>query len=372
METIRTEVAIVGGGIAGVSAAAQISATHSVVLLEQESELAYHTTSRSAAVYIENEGGPIFHRLATASRRFWDTSPGSETPLVTPMPVLKVGDDTMADALRDEVREAQRVTPSIQFVEGADLVDLCPVLNPEIVSVGMLEDTAGSIDVMGTHQLFLRTARQIGADIWRSAQLARARRVDDVWELDTEAGSLRASVIVNAAGAWGDVVASRSGVPPIGLVPKRRTAFTAPIANDPNGWPFIYSGIPDLECYFKAEAGQQLLCSLSDEGASEPCDAKPEELDIALAIERINTISTLGIRSVNTTWAGLRTFAPDRNPVFGWDDNVDGFLWMVGQGGCGIVTSPIAGQIAAALIQDAPLPKEATDLGLTKAQLAPR
>ena len=102
------------------------------------------------------------------------------------------------------------------------------------------------------------------------------------------------------------------------------------------------------------------------------CDAKPEELDIALAIERINTISTLGIRSVNTTWAGLRTFAPDRNPVFGWDDNVDGFLWMVGQGGCGIVTSPIAGQIAAALIQDAPLPKEATDLGLTKAQLAPR
>ena len=372
METIHTDVAVIGGGIAGVSAAAQIASTHSVVLLEQESELAYHTTSRSAAVYIENEGGPVFHRLATASRQFWDTSPGSETPLVTPMPVLKVGDATMADALRDEVREAQRVTPSIQFVEGADLVDLCPVLNPEIVSVGMLEDTAGSIDVMGTYQLFLREARRNGTDVWRSARLVEAVRTDGFWQLATEAGPLQARVVVNAAGAWGDVVAESSGVSPLGLAPKRRTAFTAPVTHDPDGWPFIYSGIPDLECYFKAEAGNQLLCSLSDEAPSEACDAKPEELDIALAIDRINTISTLGIRSVNTTWAGLRTFAPDRNPVFGWDDNVDGFLWMVGQGGCGIVTSPIAGEIAAALIREDPLPQEATDLGLTKAQLAPR
>ena len=372
MATPRVDVAVIGGGIAGVSAASQLSETHSVVLLEQESELGYHTTSRSAAVYVENEGGPVFHRLSTASRPFWDTSPGADTPLVTPMPVLKVGSDAMGAAMEAEAIEAQSVTPSIQFVEGADLVELCPILNPEVVSVGILEGTAGSIDVMGTHQLFLRAARGNGADVWRSARLQEATRKDGQWEIDTAAGPLHAPVIVNAAGAWGDVVAERCGVSPVGLAPKRRTAFTAPISTDPAGWPFIYSGIPDLECYFKAEAGQQLLCSLSDEAPSEPCDAKPEELDIALAIERINTISTLGVRSVSSTWAGLRTFAPDRNPVFGWDDSVDGFLWMVGQGGCGIVTSPIAGEIAASLVREEPLPKAATNLGLTQTDLAPR
>ena len=192
------------------------------------------------------------------------------------------------------------------------------------------------------------------------------------WAVETEAGPIEAAVIVNAAGAWGDVVAERAGVSPVGLAPKRRTAFTSSVSQDPSAWPFIYSGIPDLECYFKAEAGQQLLCSLSDEAPSQPCDAKPEELDIALAIERINTISTLGLRSVSTTWAGLRTFAPDRNPVFGLDDRVDGFVWMVGQGGCGIVTSPIAGEIAASLVRGEALPSAVTDLGLTKDQLAPR
>jgi len=236
----------------------------------------------------------------------------------------------------------------------------------------MLETTAGSIDVMGVHQLFLRTARQNGTEVKRSARLTSAVRQDGVWQIDTEAGPIDASVLINAAGAWGDVVAERSGVAPIGLEPKRRTAFTSPVSQNPSAWPFIYSGIPGLECYFKAEAGQQLLCSLSDEAPSDACDAKPEEIDIAQAIDRINTISTLNLRSVATKWAGLRTFAPDRNPVFGWDDAVEGFLWMVGQGGCGIVTSPIAGEIAGALVREEPLPTAVTQLGLTQDQLAPR
>ncbi len=368
----KVDVVVVGGGIAGVSAAARISSTHSVVLLEQENELAYHTTSRSAAVYIENEGGPVFHRLSTASRPFFDESPGADAPLVTPMPVLSVGDDAMGADLEAEVREASAVTPSITFVQGSELLELCPVLDPTVATVGMLEDTAGTIDVMGVHQNFLRMARANNTEIWRSARLTAASRANGVWSIETEAGPIQAATIVNAAGAWGDVVAERCGVPAVGLSPKRRTAFTSPVGQDPSSWPFIYSGIPDLECYFKAEAGEQLLCSLSDEAPSEPCDAKPEELDIALAIERINTISTLGLRSVSTTWAGLRTFAPDRNPVFGLDDRVDGFVWMVGQGGCGIVTSPIAGEIAASLVRRDALPAAVTDLGLTTEQLAPR
>ncbi len=374
-DTHRTEVAIVGGGIAGVSAAAAIASSHEVCLLEQESELAYHTTSRSAAVYIENEGGPVFHRLSTASRPFFDAEhdvKGMPMCFVEPMPVLSVGNETNRDVVVASAKAGQSVTPSIRIIEGTELTEQCPVIDTNAITVGMLEPTAGSIDVMAVHQYFLRNARRDGAEVLRSARVTKGVRDGAGWVLTTNAGEVRADIVINAAGAWGDVVATSCGVAPVGLQPKRRTAFTARSPIDPTGWPFIYSSIPGLECYFKAEAGSQLLCSLSDEQESEPCDARPEELDIALAIERINTISSLDLRSVTTTWAGLRTFAPDRNPVFGWDDATDGFLWMVGQGGCGIVTAPAAGEIAGSLVRDDPLPTSVTDLGLTKKQLAPR
>jgi len=178
--------------------------------------------------------------------------------------------------------------------------------------------------------------------------------------------------VVNSAGAWGDVVGAMAGAEPVGLTPKRRTAFTTGIDQDPTSWPFIYNGTPGDHCYFKPEAGNQLLCSLADEGESEPTDARPEEMDIALAIDRINRLSTLGIRSVRTTWAGLRTFAPDRNQVLGWDDKVDGFCWMVGQGGTGITTSPAAGSLIASIVAGAPIPDDLGTLGLTKEQLSPQ
>ena len=365
------DVAVIGGGIAGVSAAANVAPTHSVVLLEQESELAHHTTSRSAAIYVESEGGPVFHRMSTASKPFFDESPGSDTPLLTSMPVLKVGDESTVEALTTEYEHGKEVTPTLRYVTGNELLELCPVLNPSVLTVGVYEDTAGSIDVMALHQLFLRTARSNGTEIRRSARLISASRRSH-WHLETEAGPIEAGVIVNAAGAWGDVVAQSCGVEKLGLMPMRRTAFTAPIEHDPSDWPFIYSFTPELQCYFKPEAGNQLLCSLSEENLSDPVDARAAELDVAMAIDRIQTISTLTLRTVKTTWAGLRTFAPDRNPVFGWDDSVDGFLWMVGQGGCGIVTSPAAGQVAGALIRGEPLPNTVTDLGLTKQDLAPR
>ena len=237
------------------------------------------------------------------------------TRYVEPMPVLSVGDESNREVLLDSATAADTVTPSIRIIEGDELLEHCPVINPDTITVGMLEPTAGSIDVMGVHQHYLRNARRDGAQVMRSARVTKGRRDGQGWILTTEAREVRADVVVNASGAWGDVVAAACGVAPVGLQPKRRTAFTARAPVDPTGWPFIYSSIPGLECYFKAEAGAQLLCSLSDEQDSEPCDARPEEVDIALAIERINTISTLDVRSVTTTWAGLRTFAPDRNPA---------------------------------------------------------
>ena len=167
-------------------------------------------------------------------------------------------------------------------------------------------------------------------------------------------------------------MAALAGVEPVGLTPMRRTAFTARVDQDPSAWPFIYSHSSEYPCYFKPEAGSQLLCSLSDETPSEPMDAKPLEIDVARAIENINTISTLGLRSVTTTWAGLRTFAPDRGPVYGWDDAAEGFFWLVGQGGWGIVSSPAAGRIAAAAIAGDGLPADLAEAGLTPADLAPR
>lgn len=371
--TIPTyEIAVVGGGIAGVSAAANLASTHSVVLLEQERELAHHTTSRSAAIYLENEGGPVFHRLATASRWFLENPPNADVPLMTSMPVLKVGTDSMAKAMATEVEVARNVTPTIVFVDSSEIGELCPTINTEVVTAGIYEPDACSIDVMGLHQLFLRTARAAGAHVERSARLLTGKRTSNGWLLETVSGQIRAQTVINAAGAWGDVVAQSCGVKPVGLQPMKRTAFTAPASQDPSSWPFIYSGIPGLECYFKPEAGEQLLCSLSDENPSQPTDARADEIDVALAIDRIQTISTLKLRSVHTTWAGLRTFAPDRNPVFGWDDSVNGFLWLVGQGGCGIVSSPAAGHVVGALVRNEPFPEFVSNLGLNAAELAPR
>lgn len=369
----RFDVAVIGGGIAGVSATANLAPTHSVVLLEQENELAHHTTSRSAAIYVENEGGPVFHRLSTASRGFFEADHAElDAPLLSPLPVLRVGGPDEEDAFRAEAVAARQVTSTIRVVDADEVVELCPVLRSGVATIGMLEDTAASIDVMALHQLFVRRSRVAGADIRRSSRVTGLRRFGDRWHLDTESGAVGATVVVNAAGAWGDVVADLAGVVPVGLTPRRRTAFTTTIEQDPSRWPFIYSDLSELHCYFKPEAGNQLLCSLSDETPSEPCDARAEEIDVARAIDNINALTTLGIRSVATTWAGLRTFAPDRNPVFGWDDDVEGFLWMVGQGGCGIVSSPIAGEIAGSLVRGEALPAIVGELGLDQAALAPR
>jgi len=366
------DVAVIGGGIAGATAACGTASTgRSVVLLEQEAELAHHTTSRSAAMFLENEGQPTFHRLSTASRAFFEEDHAElDAPLLDPLPVLQVGTAENHEAF--VASAASATTRALRLVEGDELFELCPVLRRGVVVIGLFEATAASVDVMALHQLFLRRARRDGAAIRRSARVTAIARQATGWRLTTPGGAVECETIVNAAGAWGDQIAIMAGAQPIGLMPLRRTAFTAPATADPRGWPFVYAPISHLHCYFKPEAGGRLLGSLSDETPSAPCDARPEEIDVALALDHINTLTTLELRSVTTTWAGLRTFAPDRDPVFGWDDRVEGFMWLVGQGGCGIVTSPAAGDIVAALLDGRPLPRSIADLGLSTGQLAPR
>lgn len=373
MSKDRFDVAVIGGGIGGATAACHIAPSHSLVLLEQENELAYHTTSRSAAVFLESDGGRVFHRLNAASRPFLDAMhPELDAPLLDPLPVLNIGDESMREALKEQIAEASALTPGVRLVEGNELYATCPVLDPAAITVGMIEEGAASLDVMALHQLYVRRAVAAGADIQRSARVTGINELANGWRLTTAAGVVEAGVIVNAAGAWGDGIATMAGVQPIGLTPMRRTAFTARVDQDPSSWPLVYAPVHDRHCYFKPEAGNQLLCSLADETPSEPIDAKPLEIDVARAIDNINALTTLELRSVTATWAGLRTFAPDRVPVFGVDDANARFVWMVGQGGWGIVSSPAAGLIAGAAVRRDPFPAELASLGLVAEDLLPR
>ncbi len=371
MTIAHFDVAVIGGGIAGATAACHISNTHHVALLEQERELAFHTTSRSAAIYYENDGD-LFQRLNRASHEFLLTDHDElSAPLLASLGVFDVGNATMRDAMYADYLAGVQLTPAIQFVEGSAVRDLCPVLRPEQVTCGVYEPTAASIDAMALHQLYVRRASDSGAEVRRNSRVTQIRRSGDRFVLTAGATTLTATTIVNAAGAWGDVIGQMAGAAPLGLTPMRRTAFTARVDQSPDNWPFVYAPIPALHCYFKPEAGDQLLCSLADETASDPVDARPEEIDVAAAIEHINTITTLNLRSVSTTWAGLRTFAPDRSPVWGWDDNVEGFYWFVGQGGWGIASSPAAGMIAAAAINNDAFPEALVHQGVRPADVTP-
>jgi D-arginine dehydrogenase len=224
-------------------------------------------------------------------------------------------------------------------------------MKPDWVAAGLHDPRALDIDVAGVHQAFVRIARRHGADLRTSAPVTELARQGGRWRVTTPTGVIQCSAVINATGAWGDLVAGLAGIEPLGLEPLRRTAFMVPGDHTYSTWPFV----ADIEerFYFRPD-GAQLLCSLSEETPSPPTDARPEMRDIALAIDRINEATTLGIRTVNSQWTGLRTFAPDREMVIGEDAKAPGFFWLVGQGGTGIQTSPAAGALMANLVTGTP------------------
>ncbi len=373
MSVTEVEFAIVGAGIAGVSCAYFLAGAGTVAILEREHVAAYHTTGRSAALYSETYGNDAIRAITVASGSFYRQPPAgfADVPLLSPRGVLFIGTAAENDALGQAYREFHSLVSTVRRVDKAEALGLLPLLNPDMVDGGVHEPDAEDMDVAAIHGGFLRGARAKGAVLRLKAEIVGIARTGGKWQLDLRGGDqVIATSVINAAGAWCDELAALAGVRPVGLVPKRRTAFTfdAPQGVDIHGLPAVVDIGETF--YFKPEVGQ-FLGSPADETPSPPCDAQPEEIDIAIAVERIEAASTLRIARIKNKWAGLRSFVADKTFVVGYDSDAEGFFWLAGQGGYGIQSAPAMGRISAALAAGKGMPDDIKALGVTEATLSP-
>ncbi|MEZ2330183.1 NAD(P)/FAD-dependent oxidoreductase [Mesorhizobium sp. RCC_202] len=368
----QTDVIVIGGGMAGAGAAYEISRSSKVVLLEKESHCGYHTTGRSAASFTENYGNGVIRRIVLASRAFLTEPPTGfcDYPLLSKRGMITVARADQLDLLHEDLAAAQALVPSIVAMTPAEAIARVPVLRRDYLAGAYIEPHSMDIDVNGLHQGFLRGARARGARIVTKAGVKGIGRQRGQWRVESEAGTFLAPLIVNAAGAWGDEIAAMAGVRPVGLLPKRRTAFNipAPAGVDISDWPLVND--VGAEFYFKPDAGQ-LFVSPADATPSEPMDAFAEDIDVAIGAERLETATTIEVQRVSRSWAGLRTFVADGSPVVGPDDEFPDFVWLVGQGGYGIKTSPALSRVCASLIVGGGLPDDVARHGVSLDDLTP-
>ncbi len=379
---------VIGAGIAGASAGYELAAHDGaegrgqgqgqggnecrVALLEREDQPGYHTTGRSAALYIQSYGNETVRALTVGSWRFYTEPPAgfAERPLLSPRGVLFVGRPDQVAELDRLVAETRPLAPHIQRLDTAAARALVPILRADALGGAVLDSKAMEIDVNGLHQGYLRGLKARGGTVVTRAEVRGLQPGPAGWRVETKAGNFAAPVVVNAAGAWCDEIARLAGAKPVGLVPKRRTAITfdGPAGLDASAWP-LTAGVAE-DFYFKPDSGR-LMGSPADETPMPPCDVQPDELDIAVAVERIQAATTLEIRRIGNTWAGLRTFAADKTPVAGFDRERAGFFWLAGQGGFGIQTAPAMGRLTAALATGGQLPEDLAALGVTAAAVSP-
>jgi D-arginine dehydrogenase len=363
---------VVGAGIAGASAAFELAKVAPVIILERESQPGYHTTGRSAAVFSEIYGNATIRAITVGSRTFFASPPKGFTDhaLWSARPTVMVARTDQMERLRRAYAEWFRLVPSIQLLEGDDARNAAAMLKPDYVAGAVADAGATDLDVNEIHRGFLRGATRAGAKLICNAEVLAINRDGAGWRVQTKAGEFLGGVVVNAAGAWGDEIGVLAGGRPVGLVPKRRTAvlFDPTPPADIHRWPTIIDA--DEQFYFKPDAGR-LLGSPADETASPPCDAQPEELDVAIAIDRIEQAANFHVQRVLRKWAGLRSFVADKSPVVGFDPNLHGFFWLVAQGGYGIQTAPALARIAAALACGEEIPEDLRQMGVTADDLSP-
>jgi D-arginine dehydrogenase len=368
----ETDVVIVGAGIAGASAAYALAPHARVVVIEREERPGYHSTGRSAALFSATYGNAPVRALARAGRAFLESPPPgfAATPLLAPRGSVVYGAAAQGDALAARCEEWRATGTEVRMLSGAELRTLVPPLRTGVAEVGILEPGARDIDVDALHQGFLRGAKAAGATFVMNAELLAAEFAAGRWRLQTNAGEFGARTLVNASGAWADRVAQIAGVVPLGIQPLRRTAviFECGRFAGPQPWPMAVNA--DETLYFKADAGR-FLASPADQTPTPPCDAQPEELDVATVIDRLERETLFEVKRLTAKWAGLRSFAPDRTPVCGFDPRQAAFFWLAGQGGYGIKTSPALSALAAALILQRAIPAALRDEGVEPAALSP-
>jgi D-arginine dehydrogenase len=363
---------ILGGGMAGASAGYFLADHGSVTLLEKEEQPGYHSTGRSAALFTENYGSPTIRALSVGTRPFLESPPAgfTEHPLLTPRGVLLLAPKGQEEAFAAALADGRMTAPELREVGHDEVAELCPVIRREAFAHAMYEPTAKDMDVHAIHQGFLKGLRAKGGKIVTSAEPRGLAYRDGAWQAATAAGDFTGRVLVNAGGAWADQIAAMAGVRQVGLVPKRRTAFTfdPPAGLDISRWPLTGDTLDSY--YFKPEGGR-VFASPADETPMPPCDIQPDEIDIATAAARVEEATNLAIRRIVRKWAGLRSFVADKTPVVGFEPGVPGFFWLAGQGGYGIQTSAAMGRVAASLATSGAIPADLARVGVRKESLAP-
>ena len=351
-----SDILVIGGGIAGLSAAAALSSHAKVTVLEGEEQIGFHSSGRSATMLHYALGDRLVRALTLASRSFFDSPPDgfSDVPIGRRMPVLvhaREDEREELDALDAEISPFAR----LERLDAKGVHELCPLLKDD-ARHGIADRNGIRIDPHALLQANVRLLRNRGGDLRTNARATEIRQGSREWTVGTERGEeFGAPILINAAGAWADAVAELAGVQPIGLQPKRRTiiTFDAPPGTELEGLPFAKT-VGD-ELYFAPESGR-LFASPMDEVPSDPCDAQPDELEVALAAHRMEERTIVKVGRIHSKWAGLRSFAPDRRPVAGFTAEAEGFFWLAGQGGFGLQTSPAMAAIVESLVAGTPWP----------------
>lgn len=361
--------------MSGASVAAELAAHGAVVLVEQESHPGYHSTGRSAAAFIPSYGveSVPLRTLTEASLAFFQTQAfgGVSVPLLAPRGLITIGKSRDAATSRSErTCVAGLISGDILELSESEAMAHLPNLRPAWAQYAWFEPDVFDIDVDATHQYFLRQIQALGGDIHCSKAVTSIKRGHGVWHVQVGSDVISAPIVVNAAGAWSSLIAQMAGSASLSLTPMRRTAlcFSPPANIDTRYLPLVLDQGGSF--YMKPDAGQ-LLVSPADEHESVACDAQPEELDIAYAIHNMQRAFDVSVDRVNHSWAGLRTFAPDRQPVIGFDQTLDGFFWLAGHGGHGIQIAPAAARAACGLIIQRELPADLQALGLQAADISP-
>ena len=364
----RADFLIIGGGVAGLSAGAALASHGKVVVLEAEQALGHHSSGRSATFSHYGIGNAVVRALTMQSRAYFLDAEGGT--LARRHPALFVANEEMRPALASLAEDMARYTDTLEEADEARMRELFPPLRfgGEAVVAGIAHPDGLRLDSDAILQNYARSIRAGGGQVLNAQRVIAVR---PEWTVETDGGQgWSAPILINAAGAWADQVAALAGVPSLGLKPLRRTIIVVdpPSGAVARGWAFVKTAVDD---FYILPEGARLAASPVDEIESDPCDAQPEDYDIALAAWKVERYTTLSVARIAHRWAGLRTFAADRTPVAGFDTAAPGFFWLAGQGGFGLQTAPAMAEAAAALVTGATWPKALAESGVAVDHLAP-